>query len=1008
MTDPQEKHTDEDRFAEQLERLHNKILSDADPDDDAIADPSVESPNNADQGQPVVLAEKVLGLIQRVRKSKESAQQDADQQETAVREWTRPDQPDNANAGSSACDESMGPEQIGRFKVRRKLGQGGYGLVFLAHDPLLDRELAIKVPRPQAVMDPELRSRFIREARAAAGLNHANIVPVFESGIFDGVCYIASAYCAGPTLAQWVLNHDRPVDPSVAAKCMVTLADAVQHAHSRGIIHRDLKPDNVLVAIETDKERDDPAHDSLEAPLLRITDFGLASDLEKGSDLTRSGSVMGTPGYMSPEQTDSTLGATGPAMDVYGLGAILYFMLCKKPPFEGGALLDMIKKVQEQPPVSPRKIRSDVPHDLESICLKSLEKRPGDRYQTASELQGDLLRFQQGLPVLARRPSFFDRSLMWCRRRPAVSALAATLLAVLAMSSIALGVLLVRSNSLKRLSDKNATKATESANLARIENDRTRQALHAMTSGVASNWLGSQRELTKEQKEFLVSTIEYYREFAAGNTDDPEDQFWVAQAEHRLAQLLSRLGQYDESLASSDRAISQLDQLPADWEPAMVLMELAETLHDKDGSLALMGRMDEALPIAKRAVDVTRELVAADPTNLPAQLLLTRTAGNLGSRFQQLRNFDEALATKKMSVLAAEQMLRNWPDDQNVKRSLGINAMNLAVLLSRLRQDSESKLQFQQSLEIRKQLAEADPESAIYQYDLAFTLYNFAALENRIGDRERARSLAEQSTAISRSLVEQYPMVERYRRHLIASLRNQSAMYNDNRMFAESRTVLAEMNSIAERSIADFPDVAAYRIYLANGKSNLAVTLAEQGQYRQAIELHDEAIEQLRDMVDQSIDAGRATRILEFALENRATALGYVGRHEDAIADWDALIPITRPEAVNTIWLCRATSLVKQGKIEIALADVERVLAETMALPEEKRNFLFFYNSACVHSLISARVEDEAASKQHAKRAIELLRLAIDAGLTPISNLREDPELEPLHGFPEYQAIVKE
>jgi tetratricopeptide (TPR) repeat protein len=579
---------------------------------------------------------------------------------------------------------------------------------------------------------------------------------------------------------------------------------------------------------------------------------------------------------------------------------------------------------------------------------------------------------------------------------------------VLALSSIALGLVLAKSNSLKILSDENALKATESASLARVERDRSREALQAMTSDVATQWLGAQRELTSEQTAFLQNTVSYYQAFAAGNTDTPEDQFWVAQAEHRLAQLFSRLGQFDDALSSANHAITLLETMPVDWEPAKVAMELADALHDKDASLAAKGKIADALPVAKRAVEVIRQLLAEDPDDLSARKLLAEVTGNLGSRFQQLRQFDQSLAAKTESVLIGEQLLLEQPDDVGLKRSLGIKSMNLAILLVNMNRYVDAQERFGQSLQIRNELVEREPDSAIYQFDLAFVLHNMAGLEFRSHQPQQAESLAHRSADISRKLVQQYPLVEQYRRHLILSLGNRSAILNVLRKFDESKIVIEEMNSLAEQSIRNFPDVPLYRLMLANGSSSLASALAEQGLHQEAIQFHDTAIAQLREMIDQSIESSRATQMLESALYGRATALGYVDRHDDAIADWDALIKITRPNEVNTIWLCRATSLVKKGEVDSALADVERVLGETRELPEDQRDFRPFYNSACVYSLLSARVEDEDKSREHALRAIELLQQAIDAGLSPLANVRADPELEPLHAYPEYQAIVKE
>ena len=727
-----------------------------------------------------------------------------------------------------------------------------------------------------------------------------------------------------------------------------------------------MKPDNVLVELDADSELGDRDSEPTAAPLLRITDFGLAKDLGEHSELTQSGSVLGTPSFMAPEQTDSKLGEPSHVVDIYGLGAILYFLLCRIPPINGSSLLETIKNVQEQPPVPPRKIRPEIPRDLEAICLKCLEKQPRHRYQSASEMQSDLLRFLDGLPVLARRPSTWDRALMWCRRRPAVSALAASLLVVLAVSSIALGILLARSNSLKRLADSNAGLATESAAQAIVERDRTREALQAMTSGVASNWLGAQRELTSEQKAFLENTVAYYQKFATGKTDDPEDQYWVAQAEHRLAQLFARLGDFDNSLASSDQAIGLLEKIPADWQPSRVALELAETLHGKDGNLAHLGKTDEALPVARRAVEIARELVAADPNNLQSRLLLSKTMGNLGSRLQQMRQLDDSLAAKTESVMLLERLLLDQPDDQKIKRSLGINSMNLGNLFARLNRLKESRVWLHRSMIVRTELVEDDPDSAILQFDLSFVLVNLGGLAYRMGDLDEAQTLTERATEIARKLVAQHPIEEQYRRHLNASLTNLSAIYNSNRKFEKSKLTLDEAIALAERSIRDFPDVPMYRLQLANGKSKLATALTEQGKYHEAIPHHDAAVTQLQEMVQQSIEVDKATRMLESALYSRATALGYDGRHNDAVADWDAVIDITRPDDVNAIRLCRSTSLVKRGDVDAALADVQRILAETMELPTDKRPFTVFYNSACVYSLVSAHVDDENASREHA------------------------------------------
>ncbi len=342
------------------------------------------------------------------------------------------------------------PSGLGRFAIRRELGRGTFGIVYLAYDPQLNREVALKVPRGDALSDPALLERFQREARAAAGLDHPNIVPVYEAGAVGPVCYIASAYCPGPTLAQWLKQRDQPVPVREAAELVATLAEAVQHAHSRGVVHRDLKPGNILLVsggvVSGEWSKGPPStthHSPLTTHQPKITDFGLAKVFvgEGEASQTQSGAVVGTPSYMAPEQAGGQSKAVGPAADTYALGAILYELLTGRPPFVAETPLDTLLLVRTEEPVPPGRLRLKLPRDLETVCLKCLAKVPEQRYPTAQALADDLRRWSSGEPIRAHPVSAWERAWRWAKRRPAAAALVLVSgVAVLAVGSVIAGL----------------------------------------------------------------------------------------------------------------------------------------------------------------------------------------------------------------------------------------------------------------------------------------------------------------------------------------------------------------------------------------------------------------------------------------------------------------------------------------------------------------------------------------------------------------------------------------
>jgi WD40 repeat protein/tRNA A-37 threonylcarbamoyl transferase component Bud32 len=335
------------------------------------------------------------------------------------------------------------------YEILGELGRGGMGVVYKARQVSVNRVVALKMILAGARAAAEDQQRFVAEAEAVAALQHPHIVQLFESGRHEGHCYFTLEFVAGGSL--WGRLQGKPLPPNEAARLVEPLAEAMHAAHGKGIIHRDLKPANVLLT---------------EDGTPKITDFGLAKKVDVGSGVTTTGTILGSPSYMAPEQASGKK-QVGPASDIYSLGAILYECLTGRPPFRAATVMDTLLQVVNEEPAAVRSLQPGVPRDLETICHKCLQKDPAKRYATARDLAEDLGRFRKGEPVRARPLSPAERAVKWVKRHPSLAAMLGVVV-VVAAAGLA-GILFAYGEALRQRD--NALKA-EALALAQTEENR--------------------------------------------------------------------------------------------------------------------------------------------------------------------------------------------------------------------------------------------------------------------------------------------------------------------------------------------------------------------------------------------------------------------------------------------------------------------------------------------------------------------------------------------------------
>jgi tetratricopeptide (TPR) repeat protein len=620
------------------------------------------------------------------------------------------------------------PDEMGRigpYGILRVLGRGGMGIVFAARQERPRRLVALKMINAGAPGGNSRLERFRAESETLARLRHPNVLRVLEVGEHAGRPYFTSDYAEGGSLAQKLATA--PLPAREAAALLRTLAQTVHAAHERGVIHRDLKPSNVLLAGDG-------------SPL--IADFGLAKQIpgEPGTkvpgvgepgvlatgEFTQTGVILGTPDYMAPEQAAGHNHQIGQAVDVYALGAILYECLTGRPPFRAATVLETLEQVRSQEPVPPGRLRPKVPRDLETICLKCLEKEARKRYASGAELADDLGRFLRGEPIRARRAGAAERVWKWARRNPMGAAL-------LLVSGVFLTALIAGDQVYKarlRAAVKQAKASAVEANEQRSRADTgyraARDALDRMLRHLEMRRVGEVPQLKELQREQCEDALAFYQGIFAGSDDaDPEVRLDAARAYHRAAGLQLLLSRGTDAVKSFERAIELIESLPAEQRDRSNTQELLAGCY---GDVGLISKLpaDRERHIGTALV-IRGRLAQEQPNNSERQNALAVAEHQMGQILIYERRYADAETHVGRAVAIRELLIQKHPQEERYQEVLAGNYVNLGMIYGNLRREAEAAAAHKKLESLLLPLIARRPEDVRMRQTLASAKVNWAS-----------------------------------------------------------------------------------------------------------------------------------------------------------------------------------------------------------------------------------------------------------------------------------------
>ncbi|MCC7333927.1 MAG: serine/threonine protein kinase [Pirellulaceae bacterium] len=770
-------------------------------------------------------------------------------------------------------------QRLGDFTLLNEIGRGGMGVVYEAHQASLNRRVAIKLLPLASMLDAHQIARFQNEAHAAGLLQHANIVPVYSVGFEQGIHFFAMQFIDGMSIDAWIRSrrhalpsanpprrgqgsrqaksnsnyHTAEPDSNFAGTQSwrdivawgATIADALHAAHEAGVVHRDVKPSNLMLD---------------HASKIWITDFGLAR-CQTELSLTRSGDVIGTMRYMSPEQARGQNSLIDGRADVYSLAATLYEMLTLRPAHDGDDAASILKKIDEQEVQQIRRTCPDLPRDLETVISKAMSKSREGRYSTAEEFSDDLNRVLHGEPTQARPATIADRIGRFASKHRSVVFTGAL---IVALGFVGLAVYNANLAVAKQSSDASAARATRGEKLARDAVDRLGAQTAELLSGIPA--------ADSVRRQLLTETLDYYERFAAEVKNDPKLREDLAITLGKAGALQSELGDSDKAIASLTRCESIYSELANQPNVSdSISLNWSTSQNNLAQALVRVGKLEDAARYFARASLMQEKVVqgsADGDDKQAAKLALGTTLNNLGLLLTQT----EAIAEAEQTFLKAIRLLSEDDETPHAQAQQQLAAVyaNLSGLLTTTSPERAVEYAL---LALSGQLdsLEAQPSNAKLATQTIVTLNTLGAAQSAASQNTSAVDTFRRAIEIGRQLLARWPDQPTYRRDLVLSYNHLGLSLSKTHELAAAQTAFDQALVIGRPLATRFADDAETQSMLGGVLNNLGFLCQQLGDPQAASDAYQEAVEHQSTAVRLAPEVKRYRQYLKKHQENYET-----------------------------------------------------------------------------------------------------------------------------------------